>query len=171
MSADEQPVAPIRHSVTVDVSPADAFAGFTDGMGSWWPREYTWSGDLLESFGIESRSGGLCYEIAANGMRFDWGRVSAWEPPRRLAFSWQVGPDRVPQPNPARASQVEVRFEPAAGGRTKVSVLHEGWERHGEAGAAYREQFDAAGTWPRILEQYAAAVSRRGEAPWTGLTT
>ena len=164
-------IEPIRHSVTVDASPADSFAGFTDGMGSWWPRAFTWSGELLESIGIEGRVGGFCYEIGAGGMRLDWGRVSAWEPSHRLAFSWQIGPDRVPQPNPARASQVELTFEPAAGDRTVVSVVHDGWQRHGDGGAAYREQFAAAGAWQTILEHYAAAVERRGEAPWTGLTT
>jgi uncharacterized protein YndB with AHSA1/START domain len=167
--ADEIPA--IRHSVTIDAPPGDAFAGFTDGMSAWWPRELTWSGELLESIGIEGRPGGLCYEIASNGMRFDWGRVATWEPPRRLAFSWQIGPDRVPQPNPARASQVQVEFRPAAGGGTRVTVSHVGWERHGEGGAAYRQQMVDAAAWPTILERYAGAVERRGDAPWTGLTT
>jgi uncharacterized protein YndB with AHSA1/START domain len=104
-------------------------------------------------------------------MRLDWGRVAAWEPPSRLSFSWQVGPDRVPEVNPARASQVEVRFEVIGTDRTRVSVVHDGWERHGEAAAAYREQFDRAGTWPRILDAYAQVVQRRGDAPWMGLST
>jgi hypothetical protein len=104
-------------------------------------------------------------------MRLDWGRVAAWEPPSRLAFAWQVGPHRVPEVNPARASQVEVRFEPDGTDRTRVSVEHDGWDRHGELGAAYREQFDVAGTWPRILEAFAQVVARRTDAPWLGLST
>lgn len=164
-------VAPIRASVTVDAPPVDAFAGFTDGMSTWWPRAYTWSGELLESIGVEGHVGGFCYEIGANGMRLDWGRVSAWEPPGRLAFTWQIGPDRVPQPNPARASEVEVAFEAIADERTRVTVIHRGFERHGDAGGSYREQLAEAGAWETILEAYASAVARRGEAPWTGLTT
>lgn len=164
------PIPPIRASVTVDAPPADAFAGFTDGMASWWPRAFTWSGELLERIGMDGHVGGFCYEIGANGMRLDWGRVSAWEPPQRLAFSWQIGPDRVPQPSPARASEVAVTFE-AAGDGTRVTVEHRGWERLGEAGSAYRQQLAHGGAWETILEAYAGAVARRGEAPWTGLTT
>jgi len=164
-------IEPIQASVTVNASVEDAFAGFTDGMGTWWPRALTWSGELLERIGIEGRAGGFCYEIGANGMRLDWGRVSSWEPPHRLAFSWQIGPGRAPQPNPARASQVEVSFEATTGERTIVTVTHRGWERHGEGAAAYRDEFADAGAWRTILDSYAGAVARRGEAPWTGLTT
>ncbi len=165
------PIAPIRHEVTVDAPPEDAFAAFADGIGSWWPRDYTWSGQLLERIVIEPRVGGFCHEIGAGGMRLDWGRVTAWDRPRRLAFSWQVGPGRVPEVSPARASHVEVRFDPASSSGTRVTVTHDGWERHGAEGAAYRDTFEAAGAWPRMLEAYAATVARRDEAPWAGLST
>ena len=172
MSDERQPpVPPIRHEVSVDLSPADAFAAFSDGINAWWPREFTWSGQLLERIAIEPRVGGFCHEIGSGGMRLDWGRVSAWEPPHRLAFSWQVGPDRVPEINPSHASQVEVRFEPAAGDQTRVTVVHNGWERHGPGGAAYRDQFEAADAWPRMLQAYAAVAVRREDAPWAGLST
>ncbi len=164
-------VAPIRHEVTVETTPGDAFAAFTDGIGTWWPPEFTWSGQLLERLVIEPRSGGFCYELGSGGMRLDWGRVAAWEPPQRLSFSWQVGPDRVPEVNPARASQVDVRFEAVGLDRTRVILVHDGWERHGDGGEAYREQFDAARAWPRMLEAYCAVVERRGDAPWLGLST
>jgi uncharacterized protein YndB with AHSA1/START domain len=169
MSAERPAPPAIRHEITVDVSPADAFAAFTDGMNAWWPREHTWSRGALERIAIEPRAGGFAHEIGPGGLRLDWGRVSAWEPPHRLAFSWQVGPDRVPEVSPANASQVELQFEPAAGGRTRVRLVHDGWERHGEGGAAYRDEF--AATWPRILEAYAEAVMPRDEAPWSGLST
>ena len=172
MSGEREPsVPPIRHEVTVDLSPADAFAAFSDGINAWWPREFTWSGQLLERIAIEPRVGGFCHEIGSGGMRLDWGRVSAWEPPHRLAFSWQIGPDRVPEINPSRASQVEVRFEPASGDRTLVTLVHTGWERHGPGGAAYREQFETAGAWPRMLQAYADVAVRREDAPWSGLST
>jgi uncharacterized protein YndB with AHSA1/START domain len=164
-------VAPIRHEITVDAPRGDAFAAFTDGIATWWPRDYTWSGELLERVGIEPRSGGFCYEIGSGGMRLDWGRVAAWEPPHRLSFSWQVGPGRVPEVNPARASQVEVLFERAGQDRTRVTVVHDGWQRHGEAGAEYRNRFDQDGAWRRMLAAYAQVVERRRDAPWMGLST
>jgi hypothetical protein len=39
--------------VRVEAGQAQAFARFTDGLGDWWPREYTWSQDRLEAMGSE----------------------------------------------------------------------------------------------------------------------
>jgi uncharacterized protein YndB with AHSA1/START domain len=171
MSTARAGIEPIRHEIDVEAPPTEAFAAFTEGIAIWWPRDFTWSGQLLERIAIEPRVGGFCSEIGSGGMRLDWGRVSAWEPPHRLAFSWQVGPDRVPEVSPARASQVEVRFDPEGGNRTRVTLRHDGWERYGDAGAEYRERFDASGAWPRMLEAYAAVAARRDEAPWSDLST
>jgi uncharacterized protein YndB with AHSA1/START domain len=77
-----------------------AFATFSDGLAGWWPREYTWAQDTLETIAIEPREGGRCFERGPHGFHCDWGRVLAWDPPDRLAFTWQIGPDRVPEPNP-----------------------------------------------------------------------
>src|SRR5207249_4382245 len=41
-------VAPVTASVTVPAPPEQAFAAFTERFGDWWPREYTWSHDVLE---------------------------------------------------------------------------------------------------------------------------
>ena len=171
MSTARAGIEPIQHEIDVEAPPTEAFAAFTEGIAIWWPRDFTWSGQLLERIAIEPRVGGFCHEIGSGGMRLDWGRVSAWEPPHRLAFSWQIGPDRVPQVSPAQASQVEVRFAPADRDHTRVTVVHDGWERHGEGGAAYRQQFDQSRAWERMLEAYAATVARRVEAPWSGLST
>ncbi len=157
--------------MVVDAPPAEAFTAFTAGIDAWWPREYSWSGDSLERMAMEPRAGGFLHEIGAFGMRLDWGRISVWQPPSRLAFSWQIGPDRTPTPSPSQASEVEVRFDPAPAGRTRVSVSHDGWDRHGDRGAAYREQVDAAGTWPRALASFAELAARHAEAPWAGLST
>ncbi len=171
MSPERVAPAPIRHEITVDVPPGDAFAAFSEGMNAWWPRDFTWSGQALERIAIEPRPGGFAHEIGPGGLRLDWARVMAWEPPHRLALSWQVGPDRVPEVSPANASHVELQFEAVGAGRTRVSLVHDGWERHGEGGADYRDKFDVNRVWSRILEAYAAAVMPRDEAPWSGLST
>ena len=163
-------VEPVRERITVAAPPDEAFAAFTEELNRWWPRAASWSGDVLEAVGIEPRVGGFLWERGPHGFRADFGRVQAWEPPHRLVFSWQVGPDRAPEPNPARASEVEVRFR-AAGGKTRVELEHRGFERHGPGGAAYRDGMASADGWPGILEAYAAALQRRSEAPWEGLTT
>ncbi len=54
---------------------------------------------------------GHCSERGPHGFRCDWGRVVTCEPPGKIAFTWQISPQRVPQPDPAQASLVEVRFD------------------------------------------------------------
>jgi uncharacterized protein YndB with AHSA1/START domain len=100
----------VRRTVTVPMPPDRAFALFTAGFGTWWPSEYTWAGDVLDTIVIEPREGGRCFERGPHGFECDWGRVLTWNPPQRLAFSWQISPERVPEPNPAKTSEVEVRF-------------------------------------------------------------
>jgi hypothetical protein len=38
----------------VSIAPDEAFALFTSGFGSWWPREFSWSQDVLEEIGMET---------------------------------------------------------------------------------------------------------------------
>jgi uncharacterized protein YndB with AHSA1/START domain len=166
---------PVRTAVTVPGTPEDAFATFVDRFEAWWPREYTWSNGVLEGIGIEPRVGGLCWERGPYGMRYDWGRVLAWEPPQRLGFSWQIGFDRTPTPNPAHASEIEVRFVGSGPGggdpTTRVELEHRAFERHGADAAAYRAAMASQPGWPSILRRFADAVEARRDAPWLGLTT
>ncbi|MCW8085734.1 SRPBCC family protein [Sabulicella glaciei] len=143
-----------RHAVTVGLPPAAAFRLFTEGFGRWWPPEYSWAGDGLVRIGMEPVEGGACFEVGPHEFRCDWGRVTVWEPPRFLAFTWQIGPDRTPQPDPARASFVSVAFRPE-GARTRVELTHAGFRNHGEAGPAYREEMSSPLGWPLLLSRYA----------------
>jgi uncharacterized protein YndB with AHSA1/START domain len=147
----------VTATAEVTLTPEQAFRLFTSDLGSWWPREFSWSQDVLEEIGMEELAGGFLYETGPHGLRLDWGRVLAWEPPGRVVFSWQISPERVPEPNPAHASEVEVRFEPAASG-CRVVLLHRGFERHGEGGAGYAKMMETQG-WPYALERFAAAAA------------
>ena len=120
----------LRNSCSVGVSVSRAFEVFTEGLGTWWIREFTWSGpDALERVGIEPGVDGKCYEIGPYGFRCDWGRVLAW---------------------------VELQFYPDGEGRTRIDLEHRGFERHGEAGVTYREALDEG--WEQLLARYAAAA-------------
>jgi uncharacterized protein YndB with AHSA1/START domain len=145
-------VPPVVHTLEHTAGAERAFAAFAD-LGTWWPPEYSWAGDVLEEIGIEPREGGHCYELGPHGFRCDWGRVTAWEPPRRLVFTWQIGPQREPAPDPARASEVEVRFE-----ATSVTLEHRGFERHGPDHENYRAALASEHGWPYILGRYAASL-------------
>ena len=78
---------------------------------------------------FEPGEGGRLIETRAGGKVFEIGRISAWEPPRRLVFSWR-------QANfpPDLHTEVEVGFE-AVGEETRVSIEHRGFDRV-PAGAA-----------------------------------
>lgn len=140
---------PLTASISVPFPAAQAFDLFTMRFGDWWPREFSWSGDDdLQRIGIEPRLDGALYEIGPYGLRWDWGRVIAWEPPGRFEFSWQIAPDRVPVPDPDSASTVTVTFTETDHGTT-VGVEHGGWDRHGADGVTYRDNFEQA--WPYAL--------------------
>ena len=147
--------AAAHSSVRVALPPEQAFERFTEAFGDWWPPEYTWSRHALERIGIEPGEGGLCYELGPHGFRLDWGRVTAWEPGARLAFLWQIGPTRVPEPDPGRASEVDVRFEADGEGGSRVTLTHAGFERHGDGAEGYRAAMDSPQGWDRILGRFA----------------
>jgi uncharacterized protein YndB with AHSA1/START domain len=148
---------PIRHAVTVPVPADQAFAAFTD-LARWWPPEYTWAADTLEDIGIEPHQGGHCYERGPHGFTCHWGTVLTWDPPTRLAFTWQIAPDRVPEPNPAKASEVEVTFHPTDPSTTQVELEHRAFARHGDAGDTYRQAMASPQGWPFILDRYADSL-------------
>jgi uncharacterized protein YndB with AHSA1/START domain len=152
----EGTVEPIRESVRVPVDVERAFGLFVERLNEWWPAEYTWAGEVLEKIVIEEGVGGRCYEQGPHGFECDWGRVLAWEAPRRLLFTWQIAPDRVPQPDPEQASEVEVRFAEAEEGETEVTLVHRNFERHGEGAAEYRAALGSEQGWAYILSPYVA---------------
>ena len=152
------PLSPVRVSREVSADGERAFAVFTDAFGTWWPQEYTWSGDVLEAIGLGSGPGALCHERGPHGFTCHWGRITVWDPPTRIAFTWQIGPGREPVPDPERATHVGVTFSAIAGGRTRVSLEHAGFERHGAAGGDYRDALASEHGWPLILARYATAL-------------
>jgi uncharacterized protein YndB with AHSA1/START domain len=147
----------LRSSLLVPATAEHAFAVFTGALTDWWVPEYTWSGPAaLAELGIERRAGGMLYEIGPYGFRCDWGRVLIWDPPRRLVLTWQIGPDRVPVPDPAHASEVEALFLPEAEA-VRVEVEHRHFDRHGAAAVGYRQALTAG--WHELLSRFAAAVT------------
>jgi uncharacterized protein YndB with AHSA1/START domain len=148
----------VHRSVTVQAPPERAFEVFTAGFSSWWPIESHHIGDAMAvEVVIEPFAGGRWFERDADGRECDWGFVTAWEPPHRLLLAWHLTPAYDFDPDPARATEVEVRFTPHEGG-TLVALEHRGFERHGETGTAMREKVGAPGGWSDLLETFARAV-------------
>jgi uncharacterized protein YndB with AHSA1/START domain len=149
---------PIQQTFILPVSADKAFELFVNQFDSWWPKEYTWSADGLETIAIEPKVGGRCYEQGPHGFECDWGRVLVHDPPKRLLFTWQISPNRVPQPNPENASEVEVTFKEEENGQTDITFIHRHFEKHGEGAEGYREAMGSSMGWPYILERYREAV-------------
>ena len=150
----------ITASVRAPLPPGRAFELFTEGMGEWWPREFSWSQDVLEGIGLEPREGGFAFERGPHGFTIHWGRVLTCEAPQRIVFTWQIAADRTPQPDPDKAGEVEVVFTRSEEGDTEVALEHRGWERLGEGAQEYRDAFEAAGAWPHALASFASAAAK-----------
>lgn len=140
-------IAPVRKSITVALGLEPAFRRFTEGIAGWWPlATHSVSGAADASCAIEGRIGGRIVETGPDGAEHLWGTVTAWEPPRRLAFTWHPG-------RTADAHQeVEVTFRPAGEG-TRVELVHTGWERLGARAGEARAGYDAG--WDVVLGRYA----------------
>ena len=110
-----------------------AFAVFTDGMASWWPPDHhLLEGELAEMV-VEGRVGGRIYDRGVDGSELTWAHVLAFEPPRRVAFSWDITPQWKVEDDPARRSEVDVTFEPVEAG-TLVRLCHRHWSATATAG-------------------------------------
>jgi len=153
----------VRKSIRVQAQVERAFSVFVEQMETWWPATHHIAKTPFEAIFVEPRVGGRWYERNASGEQCDWGKVLAWDPPHRVAFSWHVGPghdqpDWVCNPDPAMASEVEIRFTSEAPGTTLVELEHSKLERHGEGWQQLRAVFDSPGAWSGILAIYAKAV-------------
>ncbi|HEX7148819.1 MAG TPA: SRPBCC domain-containing protein [Actinomycetota bacterium] len=87
---------------------------------------------------VEPFVGGRFVEVwdEATGEGFEIGRVRVWEPGRRVVYSW-----RQADWPPGQEMEIEVSFDPAAGG-TLVTIEVRGWERltgGAEIGRGYGE--------------------------------
>jgi uncharacterized protein YndB with AHSA1/START domain len=111
-------------SIRVPADPARAFEAFTQEIALWWQPNglfaITPRGDGRLAF--EPGVGGRLFSTLDDGEEFEIGRISAWEPGKRLAFTWRQSSFSGDQ-----RTEVEVRFEPV-GTETRVSIEHRAWD-------------------------------------------
>jgi uncharacterized protein YndB with AHSA1/START domain len=154
----EATLSAVKRSVTVDATPERAFDVFTAGFSTWWPIESHHIGEAMAvDVIIEPHVGGRWFERDAEGRECLWGFVTHWEPPGRVVLSWHLTAEYEFDPDPDKASEVEIRFTPHNAG-TLVELEHRGFEKRAEGGAVTREKVSAAGGWGELLETYARAV-------------
>jgi uncharacterized protein YndB with AHSA1/START domain len=144
---------PIQIGFDVDCAVDHAFEVWTGRISSWWPRSHTVSAEAGAEVMLEPRVGGRIYERTTAGDEHDWGEVTAFEPPRRLAYVWHIRRDR------ADATEVTINFTSIDEGTTRVEIEHRGWERLGAEADAWRDRNYAA--WGTLLPRYRGALSAR----------
>lgn len=153
MTTDTKNLA-VTRTVTVRAGRERAFTVFTEKFFTWWPKGHHIGDAELADAVIEPREGGRWYERGVDGVECDWGRVLAWEPPGRVVLSWHLQGDWEYHPDPAKASEIEIRFVEEAAGVTRVELEHRHIERHDMFEDVLRG-VDSTNGWAGILAAYA----------------
>ena len=155
----------VQTSVVVDVPLQRAFDAFTQDMAGWWPPDHHILEGELAEMRFEPREGGRIYDVAVDGSECQWARVLAFDPPERIVFSWDITPQWKIQTDPDKTSEVEVRFIPADGNRTRVELEHRNLDRHGEGWEGMRDAVGSPGGWGRGLVRFAEYAAGSVETP------
>jgi uncharacterized protein YndB with AHSA1/START domain len=130
----------VRAEVHVRVPCELAFELFTTRLDVWWRRgvRYRSAGAAASLMHLEPGVGGRLFENIG-GRIVEVGRVTAWQPPHHVAFTWRSTTFTREQ-----HTEVCVHFEVRDEG-TQVRVVHRGWAaipgdhpvRHGQASTAF----------------------------------
>jgi uncharacterized protein YndB with AHSA1/START domain len=161
MQATEATATSVRTEIVVEAPIDRAFQVFTEQMSSWWhPDHHILEGELAEMV-FELRVGGHIYDRGVDGSECRWARVLAYEPPRLVTFSWDIGTDWKLETDPERTSEVEVRFTPEGAERTRVALEHRNLDRHGPGWEGMRDAVGSPGGWPDGLNRFAERVGSK----------
>ncbi len=148
--------AVVRRHISVDAPIEQAFAVFTERFGDFKPREHNMLAVPIAETVFERRVGGHIYDRGTDGSECRWARVLVYEPPRRVVFSWDIGPTWQVETEPDNTSEVEVRFIAETSDRTRVELEHRNIDRHGPGWEAVRDGVGHDEGWPLYLDRYAA---------------
>jgi hypothetical protein len=142
MPAEQSIDIPVRRTISVSASVERAFRVFTAEFDTWWPRSHHIGKSPMKKAIVEGKAGGRCYTEQEDGTESDWGRVLVWEY----------------QPDVAQSSEVEIRFNPVAGGGTRVDLEHRHFERHGSGAPTMRTAVDSPNGWTGVMQLFAERV-------------
>jgi uncharacterized protein YndB with AHSA1/START domain len=139
----------IRKSIWIERPPETSFRVFCEEMAEWWPGGF---GGKDSKMFLEREVGGRLYERRADGTEYQIGRVTIYQPPSIVAFTWRA-------PSWDVTTQVEIRFSGEAGG-TRIELEHSGWEQSAKTRDA-RNNYDSG--WSTILGHYKAVFAAPGD--------
>jgi uncharacterized protein YndB with AHSA1/START domain len=148
----------VRTHVVVEIPIERAFSVFTEQFDSIKPREHNMLDVEIAETVFEAHEGGRIYDRGVDGSECQWARMLAFEPPRRIVFSWDITPQWQIESDPERTSEVEVRFTSETPERTRVELEHRNLDRHGEGWEGMREGVGSDQGWPLYLQRFAELV-------------
>ena len=150
----------VRREIVVEAPIDRAFSVFTDRFGDFKPPEHNLLGVTIAETVFEQRVGGHIYDRGVDGSECRWARVLSYDPPNRVVFSWDIGPQWQVEGDPTRTSEVEVRFVAETPRRTRVELEHRNLDRHGPGWQGIAGSVGDEAGWPLYLSRYAALLSR-----------
>jgi uncharacterized protein YndB with AHSA1/START domain len=143
-------IEPLHVEVALRCPAHHAFTTWTERFGTWWPGSHLTSGDPRAAVHLEPGVGGRIYERTTDGREIDWGEITEWDPPRRLAYLWHIRRER------SHGTDVRIDFVDAGDGTSRVLIEHTGWERLGDQAQAWRDA--NRGGWDGLLPHFVSAA-------------
>lgn len=143
---------PVRKTLSLSCSVDDAFTAFTQGLGSWWPTDtHSIHPDRVVDAVVDPRLDGRVFERLDDGSEFDWGVITAWDPPSGFSISWKpnLDPD-------AHRTTWSIALSPNDDGST-LELTHSGWERFGAQAEQVRTMYETG--WDVVLAGLMAATN------------
>jgi uncharacterized protein YndB with AHSA1/START domain len=149
----------VRQHIVVPAPIEQAFKVFTERFGDFKPPDHNLLSSPITRTVFDPRVGGHITDHAVDGSQCRWARVLAYEPPDRVVFSWDIGPQWQIEANPELTSEVEVRFYTDSPGHTRVELEHRHIDRHGPGWQSVADGVNGAQGWPLYLGRFAALFS------------
>ena len=149
----------VQAAVVVAAPISRAFSVFTSEIGTWWPPEHHILEGQLAEMVFEPRAGGHVYDRATDGSVCKWARVLVYEPPHRFVISWDITLQWQIETDPARCSEIEVRFVAEGPAQTRVELEHRHLDRHGDGWEQMRDAVGSPDGWPVGLQRFAERAS------------
>ena len=147
-----------------------AFVAFTEQISEWWQPNglFQFTPGRTGTLAFEPGPDGRLVETYPDGESFVVGHIRVWDPPHRLVLSWRHANFAVDQ-----ETELHVRFDDIgdAGGQTRITVEHFGWDaipaehaaRHGFPLATFQLRF--AEWWQQLLQAVIDVAPRPPDAP------
>ena len=149
----------VRATTTVALPAQEAFTLFTEEIGTWWNADHHIIEAPLSRMVFEPYVGGNVYDVGTDGSECRWSRVLAFDPPRRVVFSWDINGHWTIETDHDRCSEVEVTFTAEGPSTTRVVLQHLHLERHGDDLVPQLDGIRSG--WQGGLDLFAAAIDGR----------